>query len=90
MRWDVTRCGQPVLRQAADVSLAGHRVLASALISDPARTARTLADSPTAVAQRVDQHTLLVSVLDGDATRPTAGWTSCAHGSRLTLIVQFS
>ncbi len=56
----------PVLRKAADVSLAGHQVPASALISDPART---LADSPTAVAQRVDQHTLLVSVLDGDATR---------------------
>jgi urease accessory protein len=57
LRWDVTRCGRPVLRQAADVSLAGHRVLASALISDPAGSARTVACSATAVAQRADQHT---------------------------------
>ena len=69
LRWDVTRCGRPVLRQAADVGLAGHRVLASALISDPDGSARTVACSATAVAQRVDQHTLLVSVLDDDAAR---------------------
>jgi urease accessory protein len=69
LRWDVTRCGRPVLRQAVDVSLAGHRVLASALISDPSGSARTVVWSATAVAQRVDQHTLLVSVLDDDAAR---------------------
>jgi urease accessory protein len=69
LRWDVTRCGRPVLRQAADVGLAGYRVLASALISDPDGSARTVACSATAVAQRVDRHTLLVSVLDDDAAR---------------------
>lgn len=39
------------------------------LISDPARTARTLVASPTAVAQRIDEHTVLVSVLDDDAAQ---------------------
>jgi hypothetical protein len=36
------------------------------LISDPART---LVASPTAVAQRIDEHTVLVSVLDDDAAQ---------------------
>jgi urease accessory protein len=71
VRWDVTRAGRPVLRQLVDLTqpgpLAGRRVLASALIADPALAARTLVASPTAVAQRVDEHTLLVSVLAGDA-----------------------
>lgn len=73
LRWDVTRCGQPVLRQFADLSpdlrglTAGKRVLACALVSDPAAPARTVAVSPLAVAQRVDEHTRLVSVLDDDA-----------------------
>jgi hypothetical protein len=67
----VTRAGRPVLRQLVDLAqpgpLAGRRVLASALIADPALAARTLVASPTAVAQRVEEHTLLVSVLAGDA-----------------------
>jgi urease accessory protein len=73
LRWDVTRGGQPVLRQFADLDpglrglTAGKRVLACALISDPAVPVRTVAESPTAVAQRVDEHTALVSVLGDDA-----------------------
>lgn len=75
LRWDVTRCGQPVLRQFADFDpglrglTAGKRVLACALISDPAVPVRTVAESPTAVAQRVNEHTVLVSVLADDAAR---------------------
>ena len=75
LRWDVTRCGEPVLRQFADLDpgrrglTAGKRVLACALISDPAASVRTVAESPTAVAQRVNGHTVLVSVLEDDAAR---------------------
>jgi urease accessory protein len=79
LRWDVTRLGRPVLRQFVDLAdpaltawgglTAGRRVLACALISDPARTPRTLVAAATAVAQRVDEHTLLVTVLDDDAAR---------------------
>ena len=79
LRWDVTRAGQPVLRQfvdLADPALTGwagltarRRVLACTLISDPASAPRTLVASATAVAQRVDEHTLLVTVLDDDAAR---------------------
>ncbi|MGO9191095.1 MAG: urease accessory protein UreD [Streptosporangiaceae bacterium] len=75
MRWDVTRLGRPVLRQFVDLDgtglTAGRRVLACALISDPARATRTVVASPLAVAQRVNDHTLLVSVLDNDAARAT-------------------
>ena len=74
LRWDVTRLGRPVLRQFADLDLgltAGRRVLACALISDPAGTPRTVVASPVAVAQRVDDDTVLVSVLDDDAARAT-------------------
>jgi urease accessory protein len=73
LRWDVTRGGKPVLRQFADLSpgLRGltrwKRVLACALISDPASAARTVVSSPLAVAQRVDEHTRLISVLSDDA-----------------------
>lgn len=72
VRWDVTRAGRPVLRQFSELDLAltgGRRVLACALISDPARAARTAVASASAVAQRVDQHTLLVTVLADDAAR---------------------
>ncbi len=74
LRWDVTRLGRPVLRQFADLSLgltAGRRVLACALITGPALAPRTIVASPAAVAQRVDDHTLLVTVLDDDAARAT-------------------
>ena len=81
LRWDVTRLGRPVLRQFVDLAdpalmawaglTARRRVLACALVADPASTPRTVAASPTAVAQRVDDHTLLVTVLDDDAARAT-------------------
>ena len=82
LRWDVTRLGRPVLRQFVDLEpgpaltagaglTGGRRVLACALISDPASTPRTVVASPAAVAQRVDDDTLLVSVLDDDAARAT-------------------
>jgi len=78
LRWDVTRLGRPVLRQFADLDpagltmlTAGRRVLACALICDPAGSPRTVVDSPVAVAQRVDEHTLLVSVLHDDAASAT-------------------
>ena len=73
LRWDVTRRGRPVLRQFAALDraglTAGRRVLACALISGPALAPRTVVASPLAVAQRVDAHTLLVTVLDDDAAR---------------------
>ena len=79
LRWDVTRLGRPVLRQFTDLSqpaltrllTAGRRVLACALLHDPVRTARTVVASPAAVAQRVDEHTALVTVLADDAASAT-------------------
>ena len=74
LRWDVTRLGRPVLRQFVDLDLgltAGRRVLACALIADPAIAPRTVVASATAIAQRVDDHTLLATVLDHDAARAT-------------------
>jgi urease accessory protein len=46
---------------------AGRRVLACALLAGPAAASPTVVASATAVAQRVDDHTLLVTVLDDDA-----------------------
>jgi hypothetical protein len=72
LRWDVTRRGEPVLRQFADLSpglYRGGRVLACALISDPAAKVRTAVESAAAVAQRLNDHTVLVSVLEDDAAR---------------------
>jgi urease accessory protein len=72
LRWDVTRCGEPVLRQFADLGpglYRGKRVLACALISDPAAKVRTAVESAEAVAQRLNDHTVLVSVLEDDAAR---------------------
>lgn len=76
LRWDVTRLGAPVLRQFVDLAdpaltawagLTAHRrVLACALVADPQSTFRTVVASPTSVAQRVNDQTLLVTVL-GDA-----------------------
>jgi hypothetical protein len=70
----VTRLGRPVLRQFFDLDLAltaGRRVLACALITGPAIAPRTFVASATAIAQRVDDQTLLVTVLDDDAARAT-------------------
>lgn len=89
VRWDVTRAGRPVLRQSValdpglDPGLAGgHRVLACALIADPAVAARTVVAGPAAVAQRVDQHTVLLTVLADDAAsaaRELAGLRGAAR-----------
>jgi urease accessory protein len=74
LRWDVTRLGRPVLRQFLDLDLgltAGRRVLACALITGPAISSRTVVAAATAIAQPVDEHTLLVTVLNDDAARAT-------------------
>jgi urease accessory protein len=83
VRWDVTRAGRPVLRQFTELDLAltgGHRVLACALISDPGLAARTVVASPTAVAQRVDEHTLLVTVLADDAAHAARELAALCQG----------
>jgi hypothetical protein len=49
----------------------GRRVLACALIADRATEARTIVATATAVAQRVDEQTLLVTVLDDDDASAT-------------------
>ena len=60
------------VRPAAWAGLtAGRRVMACALIADPRAAPRTVVASPTAVAQRIDDHTLLATVLDDDAARAT-------------------
>jgi urease accessory protein len=77
LRWDVTRCGRPVLRQFVDLAdpawtawpglTASRRVLACALLADPGGTPHTVVASPTAVAQRLAGELLLVTVLSDDA-----------------------
>jgi urease accessory protein len=77
LRWDVTRAGRPVLRQLVDLAdpmltswaglIAHRRVLACAVIADPASTFRSVVASPTSVGQRVDDQTVLVTVLGDDA-----------------------
>ncbi len=88
LRWDVTRLGRPVLRQFLDLDpkapgsgpaltartglTAGRRVLACALLAGPASASPTVVASATAVAPRLDDHTLLVTVLDDDAASATS------------------
>lgn len=79
LRWDVERDGRPLLRQHVDLTdpapwrglTGGHRVLASALITGPGIDARTVVASRTAVAQRVDDHTILITVLGDSAADVT-------------------
>jgi urease accessory protein len=81
LRWDVTRLGRPVLRQFVDLAdpaltawagLTAHRrVMACAFVARPESTARTVVASPTSVAQRLDDQTLLVTVLGDDASSAT-------------------
>jgi urease accessory protein len=76
VRWDVTREGRPVLRQFTELDLGltgGRRVLACALIARPGLAARTAVASATAVTQRVDEHTVLATVLEHDAARAVRG-----------------
>jgi urease accessory protein len=82
--WDVTRAGRPLLRQSVALGgtdlgdlggAGGHRVLASTLLTGPDVAARTVVHTRTSVAQRLDEHTVLLTVLgDGaaDVTRALA------------------
>jgi urease accessory protein len=92
LRWDVTRLGRPVLRQFVDLAdpawtawpglTAGRRVLACALIADPAATPRTVVASPTAVAQRLADQALLVTVLGNDAAAANQELEELASSAR--------
>lgn len=82
LRWDVTVAGRPLLRQHLDLTdpelrawpgmLGQARVLASALITGPDVKARTIVVTPAAVAQRLNDQSVLVTVLDNDAAGATA------------------
>jgi urease accessory protein len=79
IRWDVERVGRPVLRSRLELSdrsatrwaLDGRRVLATALASSPVFDARTVVHDATAVAQRLDPHSVLLTVLDDSAAGAT-------------------
>ncbi len=80
--WDVTRAGRPLLRQHTDLTdphlrtwpgtTGGRRVIAGALVTGPRVVARTVVASATAVAQRVDPTTVLVTVLGHSAAAARA------------------
>lgn len=77
LRWDVTCDGLPLLRQTIDltdpsladwpVMLQGGRVLASVLVAGPQVRARTIVASRRAVAARLAEDAVLITVLDDDA-----------------------
>jgi urease accessory protein len=77
LEWSVRRSGAALFRQAVELTspeltrwagmLGSARVMASMFVSGPAVVARTLVDSPTAVCQRVNDQTVLLTVLDSDA-----------------------
>ena len=77
VRWDAHRAGRAVLRQFVDLRdprllawpglVAGARVVATQFVCGPQLTARTVVRSPMSVAQRVDEHTMLLTVLGSDA-----------------------
>ncbi|MDT4926974.1 MAG: urease accessory protein [Pseudonocardiales bacterium] len=86
IRWDVTRAGRPLLRQHVELSApvwpgltGGHRVLASALITGPEVEARTVVASRTAVAQRLEEHSVLVTVLGDSAAEATQELADLLH-----------
>ncbi|MGX7681420.1 urease accessory protein UreD [Jatrophihabitans sp. DSM 45814] len=78
LSWKVDRGGAPLLRQRIDLSerwrfewpgmLSGQRVLATALVTGPDVEAQTVILDSTAVAQQVDEHTALLTVLASSAT----------------------
>jgi urease accessory protein len=95
LRWDVTRCGRPLLRQLVDLTdpawlpwpgmIAGRRVLASALLAGPGLAARTVIASPVAVAQPLADEAVLVTVLADDAAaarRQRDELCACVLGGR--------
>jgi urease accessory protein len=75
LHWSVHRAGSPVLVQSIDLTgdrswpglLDGNRVIASTFVSRPGLLARTIVDSATAVCQKLDEHSMLITVLDIDA-----------------------
>lgn len=98
MAWHVSRAGEPVLRQSIDLSdavlrgwpgmLARGRVLASALLTSPTLAARTIADDPSAVAQAIDEHTVLATVLDSSAASATRRLAALVAGFHLSAADQ--
>lgn len=87
LRWDVVRCHgpdappTPLLRQRLDLAnpelagwsglLRGRRVLGSRLLVGPGLEARTVVDSPFAVAQQLDTDAVLITVLADDTVVAT-------------------
>jgi urease accessory protein len=77
IRWDVERDGRPVLRQFVDLTdprlmawpglLAGRRVVATAFVAGPQVDANLRIAAPTAMAQPLDEHAVLITVLADDA-----------------------
>ncbi|MCW2541595.1 MAG: urease accessory protein ureD [Frankiales bacterium] len=77
LSWHVKRASRPVLIQSVDLDhpalrtwpglLDGRRVMASMLVSEPGLDPSTTVDSPTAICQRIDGDTALITVLDDDA-----------------------
>lgn len=68
VRWDVVRGGTTLLRQDIDLTepFASRRVLASELVCAPDLEARTTVLDAGAVAQRLDERALLLTVLGTD------------------------
>jgi hypothetical protein len=77
IRWDVVRGGTPLLRQSVDLTsdlgllLAGRRVLASCLLAEPGLAARTVVRHATAVAAKLADDAVLITVLATDAAAAT-------------------
>jgi urease accessory protein len=73
IRWDVVRDETPLLRQSVDLTsdpgllLAGRRVLASCLLAGPGLAARTVVRHATAVAAKLTDDAVLITVLAADA-----------------------
>jgi urease accessory protein len=79
LRWNVRLEGRPLLRHTvhtgdgqSSMLLMGHRVIASAVVSAPQMAADTVALSPTAVAAKLTEHAVLLTVLGNDAAQVTA------------------
>jgi urease accessory protein len=81
IRWDVVRAGRAVLRQHVDLAddalrswtgmTGAHRVVGTVFICGPLVHARTVVASGTAIAQRLDDTTALLTVLGDSAAEVT-------------------
>ncbi|HEY3717850.1 MAG TPA: urease accessory protein UreD [Jatrophihabitantaceae bacterium] len=90
LRWNVTRDGQPLLRQFVDLTdpelvawpglLHGARTLATTLCVGPDLDARTVVHSPTDVTQRLADHATLRTTLGYGPERPTEARGATAPG----------